>query len=100
MKEAEHANKALVIEAFDMLFNRRDYTAAQHFWSPHYIQHSAHILRGRDGPIVFDRGEELARALSGSGPVAINGAGHRRSPTPNTLEAVTHFCANTPGVTS
>lgn len=42
-------NKALVLEAFDTLFNRRDYVAAEKFWSPHYIQHSAHIAPGRDG---------------------------------------------------
>src|ERR1700744_2982902 len=49
MTAAEQANKALVIEAFDTLFNRRDYPAAQRLWSPHYIQHSAHIEPGRDG---------------------------------------------------
>jgi predicted SnoaL-like aldol condensation-catalyzing enzyme len=42
-------NKALVLEAFDTLFNRRDYEAAAHFWSDGYIQHSAHIEPGRDG---------------------------------------------------
>lgn len=43
------ANKALVREAFDTLFNQRDYAAAERFWSPDYIQHSAHIEPGRDG---------------------------------------------------
>src|SRR3981189_377927 len=43
-------NKVLVLEAFETLFNRRDYTAAERFWSPNYIQHSAHIAPGRDGP--------------------------------------------------
>jgi predicted SnoaL-like aldol condensation-catalyzing enzyme len=42
-------NKAIVLEAFDTLFNKRDYTAAERFWSPNYIQHSAHIEPGRDG---------------------------------------------------
>lgn len=42
-------NKALVLEAFDTLFNKRDYVAAAKFWSPDYIQHSAHIAPGRDG---------------------------------------------------
>jgi predicted SnoaL-like aldol condensation-catalyzing enzyme len=42
-------NKAIVLEAFDTLFNKRDYTAAERFWSPSYIQHSAHIEPGRDG---------------------------------------------------
>ena len=45
----QEKNKALVLEAFDMLFNRRDYTAAERFWSPNYIQHSAHIAPGREG---------------------------------------------------
>jgi predicted SnoaL-like aldol condensation-catalyzing enzyme len=42
-------NKALVLEAFDALFNRRDYGAAERFWSESYLQHSAHIPPGRDG---------------------------------------------------
>jgi predicted SnoaL-like aldol condensation-catalyzing enzyme len=42
-------NKALVLEAFDTLFNKRDYAAAERFWSPDYIQHSAHIEPGREG---------------------------------------------------
>ncbi|MGA9629870.1 MAG: nuclear transport factor 2 family protein, partial [Candidatus Acidiferrales bacterium] len=42
-------NKALVLEAFDTLFNKRDYAAAERYWSPNYIQHSAHISPGRDG---------------------------------------------------
>jgi predicted SnoaL-like aldol condensation-catalyzing enzyme len=42
-------NRALVMEAFDTLFNKRDYAAAERFWSPDYIQHSAHIAPGREG---------------------------------------------------
>ena len=42
-------NKALVLEAFDTLFNKRDYATAEKFWSPNYIQHSAHIAPGREG---------------------------------------------------
>ena len=42
-------NKALVLQAFDTLFNKRDYDAAARYWSPNYIQHSAHIAPGRDG---------------------------------------------------
>src|SRR5258706_10035950 len=45
----ESQNKALVLEAFNTLFNKRDYIAAERYWSPHYIQHSAHIEPGRDG---------------------------------------------------
>jgi predicted SnoaL-like aldol condensation-catalyzing enzyme len=48
-KTIEEANKALVLEAFDTLFNKRDYQAAERFWSPNYIQHSAHIAPGREG---------------------------------------------------
>ena len=52
MAESKEArNKALVLEAFDTLFNKRDYAAAEHYWSPNYIQHSAHIAPGRDGLI-------------------------------------------------
>src|SRR5213596_1762456 len=43
------SNKALVLKAFDTLFNKRDYVAAEKYWSPDYIQHSAHIEQGRDG---------------------------------------------------
>jgi predicted SnoaL-like aldol condensation-catalyzing enzyme len=49
MKTATELNKRLVLQAFDTLFNKRDYAAAEKFWSPHYIQHSAHIAPGRDG---------------------------------------------------
>jgi predicted SnoaL-like aldol condensation-catalyzing enzyme len=45
----EETNKALVLEAFDVLFNKRDYAAAERYWSPHYVQHSAHIEPGREG---------------------------------------------------
>ena len=45
-------NKALVLEAFDTLFNKRDYAVAERYWSPNYIQHSDHIAPGREG--LFD----------------------------------------------
>jgi predicted SnoaL-like aldol condensation-catalyzing enzyme len=48
----QEKNKALVFDAFDTLFNKRDYTAAEKYWSPNYIQHSAHIPPGRKG--LFD----------------------------------------------
>ena len=48
-KTTPEQNKALVLEAFNTLFNRRDYGAAGRFWSDRYIQHSAHIAPGRDG---------------------------------------------------
>jgi predicted SnoaL-like aldol condensation-catalyzing enzyme len=45
----QEKNKALVLDAFETLFNKRDYVAAEKYWSPNYIQHSAHIEPGRDG---------------------------------------------------
>lgn len=48
-KATPEQNRALVLEAFDTLFNLRDYDAAARFWSDRYIQHSAHIEPGRDG---------------------------------------------------
>jgi predicted SnoaL-like aldol condensation-catalyzing enzyme len=48
MMSAEET-KALVLKAFDTLFNKRDYAKAADFWSENYIQHSAHIEPGRDG---------------------------------------------------
>jgi len=49
MKTTSERNKRLVLDAFDTLFNKRDYAAAEKFWSPDYIQHSAHIPPGREG---------------------------------------------------
>lgn len=51
-KTTPKQNKALVLEAFDTLFNRREYSAAEKFWSDSYVQHSAHIAPGRAG--LFD----------------------------------------------
>ena len=45
----QESNKALVLDAFDTLFNKRGYQAAERYWSPNYIQHSAHIPPGRQG---------------------------------------------------
>ena len=49
MTQTPEQRKALVLDAFDTLFNKRDYAAAERFWSPIYIQHSAHIEPGREG---------------------------------------------------
>ena len=49
MAKTTEANKALVLEAFDTLFNKHDYKVAERYWSSNYIQHSAHIPPGRDG---------------------------------------------------
>jgi len=43
-------------EAFDTLFNKRDYKAAEKYWSPNYVQHSPHIQPGRDGLFNLIRG--------------------------------------------
>jgi predicted SnoaL-like aldol condensation-catalyzing enzyme len=57
MMTTAEQNKELVLKAFDTLFNKRDYAAAERFWSPHYIQHSTHIEPGRDG--LFNRVKTL-----------------------------------------
>jgi predicted SnoaL-like aldol condensation-catalyzing enzyme len=57
----ESRNKALVLKAFDALFNRRDYAEAGRYWSPGYIQHSAHIKPGREG--LFDLVKSLPPTL-------------------------------------
>src|SRR5713226_9015820 len=57
----ESKNKAFVLEAFDTLFNKRDYAAAVKYGSPHYIQHSAHIAPGREG--LFDLIKSLPPTL-------------------------------------
>ena len=49
MKTTPEQNKKLVLQAFDTLFNKRDYEAAKRYWSPNYIQHSAHIEPDREG---------------------------------------------------
>jgi predicted SnoaL-like aldol condensation-catalyzing enzyme len=49
MNNSSEKNKRLVLEAFDKLFNKRDYVTAERYWSPDYIQHSAHIAPGREG---------------------------------------------------
>jgi len=60
-QSAQERNKALVLQAFDLLFNKRDYAAAEKYWSPHYIQHSAHIAPGRE--CLFDLIKSLPPAL-------------------------------------
>lgn len=45
----ERENKALALRAYDTLFNKRDYAAAERFWSPRFVQHSARVPPGREG---------------------------------------------------
>jgi predicted SnoaL-like aldol condensation-catalyzing enzyme len=53
--EQEARNKTLVLDAFDALFNRRDFEAAERYFSPDYVQHSAVIGPGRDGIFALVR---------------------------------------------
>jgi predicted SnoaL-like aldol condensation-catalyzing enzyme len=55
-KTTPEQNKAIVLKAFDTLFNKRDYEAAERYWSPNYIQHSAHIEPGREGLFNLTKG--------------------------------------------
>src|SRR5882672_9171657 len=52
----EEKNVQIVLDAFDALFNKRDYAAAEGYWSPQYIQHSAHIPPGREGLFELVKG--------------------------------------------
>ena len=60
-QSTQERNKTLVLQVFDLLFNKRDYAAAEKHWSPHYIQHSAHIAPGREG--LFDLIKSLPPTL-------------------------------------
>jgi predicted SnoaL-like aldol condensation-catalyzing enzyme len=75
--DQEARNKALVLEAFDALFNRRDFGAAERFWSPGYVQHSAAIGPGRDGLFALVRSVhrryETALALAEGEYVMVHG---------------------------
>ena len=75
--EQETRNKALVLEAFDALFNRRDFEAAERHWSPDYVQHSAGIGPGRDGLFALVRSTrrqyESALAVAESDYVMVHG---------------------------
>ena len=57
MTATENRNKTIAFEAFDTLFNKRDYAAAERLWSPGYIQHSARIKPGRSG--IFERAHAM-----------------------------------------
>ncbi len=61
IKSSEDPGVLTVLKAFDILFNKRDYAAAERFWSPRYTQHSAHIPPGRDG--LFDLVKTLPATL-------------------------------------
>jgi len=67
-KASEDHSVQFVLAAFETLFNKRDYASAERFWSPRYIQHSAHILPGRDG--LFDLVKSLPATLRYENQVA------------------------------
>jgi predicted SnoaL-like aldol condensation-catalyzing enzyme len=73
----EARNKALVLEAFDALFNRRDFEAAERHFSPEYVQHSAGIAPGRDGLFALvrsvHRSYESALAVAEGDHVMVHG---------------------------
>jgi predicted SnoaL-like aldol condensation-catalyzing enzyme len=72
VKTTPAQNKALVLQAFDTLFNKRDYKAAERFWSPNYIQHSAHVAPGREG--LFNLVKSLPAELRDeAGPIVADG---------------------------
>ena len=58
---SENSLVQTVLTAFDTLFNKRDYVSAERFWSPRYVQHSAHIPPGREG--LFDLVRSLPATL-------------------------------------
>ena len=64
-KAIEEKNKALVLEAFDTLFNQRDYVAAERYWSPKYIQHSAHIAIQHSAHIAIQHSAHIAPGHEG-----------------------------------
>lgn len=86
-------NKAFVLEAFDTLANRRDFVAAERFWSPGYIQHSAHIPPGRDGLFNLvmasppDRRYENALAVADGDYVMLHGRLSTTGPMGNRITA-------------
>ena len=65
-------NKSLVLTAFDTLFNKRDYTTAETYWSPAYVQHSSHIEPGREGLFALVRAAPAAMTYE-PGPIVAEG---------------------------
>ena len=51
----EARNKALVLKAFDTLFNKRDYAAAERLWSPNVIQDEATEAQSKSGAPMFGK---------------------------------------------
>jgi hypothetical protein len=68
--QLETRNKALVLEAFDTLFNKRGYAAAVRFWSSNYVPHSGHIEPGRQGVFKLIKGAPASLKFEPGGIVA------------------------------
>jgi predicted SnoaL-like aldol condensation-catalyzing enzyme len=89
-QDQSETNKAIVRDAFDTLFNKRDYAAAERLWAEEYIQHSAHIPPGRDGlfelikTLPGDFAHELELIMADGDMVVVRGrfTGHGQ-PAPN-----------------
>ena len=60
-KSTAAKNKAIVLEGFETLFNKPAYVAAERFWSPNYVQHSANIAPGCEG--LFELVKNLTNTL-------------------------------------
>lgn len=60
-KLTQEQSKALVLGAFDTLFNKRDCAAGDQYWSDGYIQRSAHIAPSPDG--LFNQVRTVPRTL-------------------------------------
>ena len=85
-KTTQERNKALVLEAFDALFHQRDYATAERFWSPGYIQHSAHVAPGREG--LFNLVRSLQQTLKYEpGVIAADGDFLCQSQSPSAVPA-------------
>jgi predicted SnoaL-like aldol condensation-catalyzing enzyme len=67
-------NKQTVLRAFDTLFNKRDYAAAERFWAAGYIQHSAYVAPGRDG--LFNLIKSLPASLRYESQVVLAEGNH------------------------
>ncbi|MEU5599693.1 nuclear transport factor 2 family protein [Streptomyces sp. NPDC020298] len=67
----QETNKAMVLEALDVLFNQRDCATAEKFWAPDYIQHSAIIEPGREG--LFNLVKGLPRLRHEAGFICADG---------------------------
>jgi len=69
----ESRNKALVLKAFDALFNRRDYAEAERIITPGHIQHSASSVRSRGDCSISSKGYRRHQLCGAGRTVAEDG---------------------------